>query len=172
MKFGKLIEVKRDGVTRLVDVADANARELRVFFRRQGVNNQGVEWLQGLIAAVARHRCSRGDAVLDDPQFQDFEARVRSDPAAKIHGSALCVALVPASPENVDVKFAVELGLMVMLDKPILAVVTPGSPIPEKLARVVDRFVESDPADPTQQSRIALAIAEMMGQDGSPEEPA
>jgi hypothetical protein len=49
-----------------------------------------------------------------------------------------------------------------MYDKPICAVIRPGTPIPEKFARVVDRFVEMDFDDPTQKDRLTEAINEML----------
>jgi hypothetical protein len=57
-----------------------------------------------------------------------------------------------------DVKFAVELGFMVMLDKPIIAVVSPGSKVPLKLAKVADEIVEGDIGDPDFQERFHAAI--------------
>lgn len=60
-----------------------------------------------------------------------------------IEGSRLTVSLVPQGPA--DIKFAVELGLSIMLDKPIIAVVEPGQEIPGKLRAVADRIVEWTP---------------------------
>lgn len=79
----------------------------------------------------------------DNPDFRRWARRVRDKLVPMIKNSRAVVSLV--NPDNVDAKFAVELGVAVMLDKPIIALVKPGTRIPEKLARVVDRFVEYDP---------------------------
>lgn len=94
----------------------------------------------------------------DNRDFRKWVEQVQRELVPKIRDSAFVMSLVPTG--EVDVKFAVELGLSIMLDKPILACVTPGSKIPQKLAAVVDRFVEMDMNDPTCKERMAAAIKE------------
>lgn len=94
------------------------------------------------------------------PEFEHFAERVRRELVPMIKSAAATVSIVPVGTEKLDVKFAVELGLSVMLDKPIIAAIRPGTPIPEKLARVVDRFVELDLDDPTWKQRMQDAISE------------
>ncbi len=97
----------------------------------------------------------------DDPEWREYVKHVRENVVPQVEGSSLFISLCP-HPDKVDVKFAVELGLSIMYNKPILAVIAPGTPIPEKLARVVDRFVELDLNDPTQKDRLTAVIEEMM----------
>ena len=59
---------------------------------------------------------------------------------------------------KIDPKMALETGYMIMLDKPIITVVTPGSPVPNKLAMVSDEIVEGDIGDPDFQERMQAAI--------------
>lgn len=73
--------------------------------------------------------------------FEEFEQNVRENLIPKIQDSNIFVSIVP-NPENIDIKFAIELGIAIMLNKPIIAAIKPGVKIPEKLSRVVDRFVE------------------------------
>lgn len=73
--------------------------------------------------------------------FEEFEQNVRENLIPKIQDSNIFVSIVP-NPENVDVKFAIELGIAIMLNKPIIAAIKPGVKISEKLSKVVDRFVE------------------------------
>lgn len=40
-----------------------------------------------------------------------------------------------------------QIGAMILLNKPIIAVVKPGTQIPRKLSLVIDRFVELDEAN-------------------------
>lgn len=58
-----------------------------------------------------------------------------------------------------DVKLSVELGLSILLDKPIILCVTPGAKVPNKLAKVADDIIEIDPSDPaTAAAKIAAII--------------
>ncbi len=95
-------------------------------------------------------------------EFDRFAKRVHEELIPKIEGSNIFVSITPMSKEQVDVKFAVELGLAIMLDKPIIGVIRPGTKIPEKLSRVVDRFVELDLNDPTGRQRLMESIQDML----------
>lgn len=95
----------------------------------------------------------------ESPEFEKFASEVRRNLLPKIKSSYLVLATFTGT---VDVKFAIEIGAAILLDKPIIACVTPGTPIPEKLARVVDRFVEMDITDPTCQERLTDAITNLM----------
>lgn len=96
------------------------------------------------------------------PEFDDFVQRVRTELVPKIEGTSVFVSITPESPEKVDVKFAVELGLAIMYDKPICALIKPGTKIPKKLSLVVDRFVEMDLNDATQSNRLNEVLHEML----------
>jgi hypothetical protein len=94
---------------------------------------------------------------MDDPEAQAWARRVLDDLVPKLDGSAFTVSLIPTGPA--DVKFAVELGMTIMLDKPIIAVVQTGTQIPEHLARVADEIVEMDDyLDKSSQRRLRAAI--------------
>ena len=80
--------------------------------------------------------------VYSTEEWKDFTRRVRRDMIPKLEGSSIAVSIVPDGAG--DVKFAVELGFSIMLDKPIIAVVAPGTPIPAKLRLVADAVVEVD----------------------------
>jgi hypothetical protein len=72
-----------------------------------------------------------------------------------IEGSSIGLSIVPTNPEDVDIKFAVELGLMIMLDKPIIMVIRPDQLLNEHLLRVADEVVVHDPEHPDQASMMA-----------------
>lgn len=97
----------------------------------------------------------------DNPEWRDYVQRVRTELIPKLEQSAATVSLVPSG--ETDVKFAVELGLSIMLDKPIIAVIPPGTHVPAKLATVADRIVEGDLDDPTLAGRLNAALAEVLG---------
>lgn len=106
----------------------------------------------------------------------EFERRVNEELLPVMKGSSMIVSIIPRN--GIDVKFAVELGISVMLDKPIIAVVQAGAKIPEKLSRVVDEFVELDFDDPDMKTRmqeciekIADKVAERLKNDTSHKTP-
>ena len=77
--------------------------------------------------------------------------------------SAATVSLVP-SAESVDAKFAVELGLSIMLDKPLILVVAPGTRIPDRLVRVADAIVEGELSSPDLRERLNDAVRKVLGE--------
>jgi hypothetical protein len=82
------------------------------------------------------------DEIRDTPEFQGFESHVREHVLPAMDASAVIMSLVPEG--DPDIKYAVELGLSIMLDKPIIAVVTPGTRVPGKLVKVADVILEGD----------------------------
>ncbi len=97
------------------------------------------------------------DNVLDDPEFVAWAKRIQDELVPMIQGSAVSVSLVPTGPS--DVKFAVELGLSIMLDKPIIALVQPGTKIPDALRRVAVEIIEYDAGSMEKiQARLGNAI--------------
>lgn len=87
--------------------------------------------------------------------WDDFVDRARKDAATKIAESAFVMSLVP-DREKVDIKFAVELGLAIMADKPIIAVVMPGVQVSSRLRMVADEVVELEADLDTQAGRDEL----------------
>ena len=72
------------------------------------------------------------------------------------NSAAVVMALSPRT--GIDALDATLLVLAIALDKPIILVCPPGLKVPEKLAKVIDRFVEYDP-DP---KKVVAAIKETM----------
>lgn len=81
----------------------------------------------------------------DDPRARQWVEEVRRDTLPGIDQSAYFLTITPAGEP--DVKLAVEVGLALLLDKPIIAVVPAGRTIPAKLAAVADRIVETGDID-------------------------
>jgi hypothetical protein len=104
-----------------------------------------------------------GEVVNGDPfasgQFRDFEARIRRGLIPKLRDSALTVSIVP---HETDVKFAVELGLSIMLDKPIILCVPIGVIPPPKLLAVADAVVSMEEG---YEERMTDAINMLLGKD-------
>lgn len=101
------------------------------------------------------------DKMWSDPEWLRYVERVRKELVPKIEGSNIFVSITPMNKGQVDIKFALELGLAIMYNKPIIAVVQPGTEIPEKLTKVVDRFVELDLNDPNGRDRLVAVLKEM-----------
>lgn len=105
------------------------------------------------------------DQWWDNPEFRAYAARCREKLQPMVEQSHISVALVPPNGE-VDVKLAVELGYMILLDKPIIAVIPPGTPVPLKLAKVADEIVEGDLRDPTMPARLREAVDRLAKKQG------
>lgn len=97
------------------------------------------------------------------PEFDRFVEHVRKNVVPNLIDSKLFVSITPNDKDQVDVKFAVELGLAIMYDKPIVAVIQPGVKLSEKFCKVVDRWIEmGDPSDPTARDRLTNTLQEMI----------
>jgi hypothetical protein len=100
-----------------------------------------------------------------DPQTQAYVQHFIDNVLPEIDKSAMAVSVVPNKKRsqhgNGDVKYWVELGAMIMFDKPIICVVDPGmrSEMPEHLVRVADYIVEGDITTLEGQTKIAEAMS-------------
>lgn len=90
-------------------------------------------------------------------RWERFVAYQREHTVKAMTDSAFVMSLVPGEGQF-DIKFAVETGMAIMLDKPILAIATPGAKVPPKLARVADRvlYVDIDTEDGRRQVEEAI----------------
>jgi hypothetical protein len=77
-----------------------------------------------------------------DPAMQPWLAHVRHQVIPAIQGSALSMIVSPDGEP--DLKLAVELGLSVLFNKPIIVVVPPGRVPPAGLARIAHEVVVGD----------------------------
>lgn len=105
------------------------------------------------------------EEVWDDPDYQSWEKHVRDFVVPVLEETAVTITLIPRG--QTDIKFAVELGLSIMMDKPIIALVQPGMSIPSGLAAVAAEIVEVDIAkDPEGAQRsITEAFGRVMHTD-------
>lgn len=93
----------------------------------------------------------------------DFQKVVMEGLVPKMANSAVAVSIVPSNEENyVDAKFCVELGVMIMLDKPIIALVQPGAKVPDKLRQVADEILEADVTTDEGRELVAVRLKEFM----------
>lgn len=94
----------------------------------------------------------------EDPDAKAYLARAQAELLPMISDCGVTMTLWTGST---DPKIAIELGYMILLDKPIIGVVIPGVQVPEKLARVVDEWVEGSPGDPGFGERLQAALARL-----------
>lgn len=93
-----------------------------------------------------------------DEDFNAWAKDVQDDLVPKLEQSGVVLQLVPTGPT--DIKFAVELGLSIMMDKPIIALVHEGTVVPAKLLAVADKVITYTELS-TIQHQLAEAIREM-----------
>jgi hypothetical protein len=100
----------------------------------------------------------RDNDPFDNAEWEAYAKHIRDELVPMIDSSAIAMSLVP---KEADVKFAVELGLCIMMDKPIIAIVPSGTPVPAKIRAVADEIVEGSPGDPTFDQRLIQAMARL-----------
>lgn len=94
-----------------------------------------------------------------DPGWLEYAEYAREEMLPMLKGASITLAFLNGEP---DPKQACELGYMVLLDKPILAVVQPGVKVPDKLIRIADEIVEGGELDdPKFKERLLAAMARM-----------
>jgi len=94
-------------------------------------------------------------------EWDRFVTYQREHTVKKMAESAMVISLVPGK-DSVDIKFAVELGMSIMLDKPVLALAAREEDVPAKLRLVVDRLVICDIDTEEGRRLLEEAINEMM----------
>lgn len=100
-----------------------------------------------------------------DPSARAWLRQVADEMVPKLAGSALVISVVPGGdPDDLDLKFCVELGASIMLDKPIVATVFGDRAVPPKLVAVADEIVRlPEGATPDGADELRDAIARVLG---------
>ena len=101
------------------------------------------------------------DDPFDSKEFLAYAKRVRVELIPKIRDSALTISIAPSDGQG-DVKFATELGFSILLNKPIIVVAEPGTPISPALAKVAYRVIFADFSTPNAQAEISTAINDLV----------
>lgn len=100
----------------------------------------------------------------EDRAWRTYVERFRRDGLQKIIGSGACIALYSGDGSDFDVKQATELGAMLLLDKPLVLVTTPGATLPSRLAKAADVVIEGlDLDDPRGQEELQRAVLLVSG---------
>ena len=93
-----------------------------------------------------------------DPDVLRWMRRTRDKLPQMIEDSAVVMSIVPEDGMKTDVKFAVELGFSIMLDKPIICVARPGTKVSDHLIRVADEIIECNMESEEDREKLAEAI--------------
>jgi hypothetical protein len=102
------------------------------------------------------------DDAWQEPSAKRWVRHVLDEMAPKLADSVLAISLVPDDRTG-DVKFWVELGASICMNKPIVAVLLGDAPVPPKLALVADEIVRCpDGIDPAASEDLTLAIGRVM----------
>lgn len=113
--------------------------------------------------------CMQGGRVVSAPGgFEEFDVwaqQVRDDLVPKLHASAVFAHMVPEDGPNV--KMAVELGMAILLDKPIILIVIPGRAVTDRLARAADAILEWDGQNPDLGRRVAETMTRLVADGGA-----
>lgn len=96
--------------------------------------------------------------LFESPEWKAYRREIIEELVPMIDESAVTVATVPSDSMKINVDFAVQLGFMIMLDKPIVAIVEPGSKVPRKLAQVADEIIEGSPGASGFEERFKAAM--------------
>lgn len=99
----------------------------------------------------------------DSVQFRRYLNRAERELRPMIEGSAVTVCINPG--DGPDAKAAIELGYMILLDKPIIVVNVDDRPIADRLRRVADIVIAGDLTDPAIMAEIRDAIARLSPPD-------
>jgi hypothetical protein len=96
----------------------------------------------------------------NDPAALEWAQRAVDELVPMLRDSFANVSIVPDEAGVADIKFAVELGLTLMLDKPLILAVAPGRRIPARLQRAADEIIEFDEDSPANTRARILAAME------------
>lgn len=86
----------------------------------------------------------------------------------KITGSAVSIVLLGTNEP--DAKLAVELGMVLLLDRPFVILALPGATVPDRLASIAHAVVSGNLSDADTRAALAQAVADFIPTDGRNDE--
>lgn len=94
----------------------------------------------------------------DEDAYNDYVRHFRRNVLPKMQESTFVSSFLPDA-DGVDVKFATELGMAIMLDKPIFAIAAPGRPVPAGVRKVAGKILVMEADIDTTEGAAELAEA-------------
>jgi hypothetical protein len=95
---------------------------------------------------------------MKDPKWNAYVTHVRTELVPMIAGSGSTISLMPKDPADVDVKFAIELGLSIMMEKPLILVIDADGRIPPALESIAHAVVRGDINHESTRAALSQAI--------------
>jgi hypothetical protein len=92
-----------------------------------------------------------------DPEAQEWLEHCNRTLVPMLDNSACSVSIAPPAGSS-DIKYAVELGLSIMMEKPILVVAEYGQRIPDKLRMLADDIAYVDWNDEASKRSLAQYV--------------
>lgn len=80
----------------------------------------------------------------DSAGYRDYTRHFLKDVLPKIEQSSYFLAIAPGGPAEADVKMATEIGMCILLDKPLIVLAPKGRPVAERLLRIADHVIVGD----------------------------
>ena len=102
---------------------------------------------------------------ITETDVDEFMARLalaaRQDIIPKMKKSLFCFAAMDG-PGDVDVWLALQLGLALALDMPLVVVATRNAPVSARLRQIADVIIEGETLDSEMKDRVADAVRELL----------
>ena len=119
-------------------------------------------WLRSVVHSVAQVVNEDQRDPWEDESAIAWVNHVHEEMAPKMEDSAMVISIVPSDRIG-DVKFWVELGAAIMLNKPIIAAVLGDADIPPKLAQIANEVVRCpDGVNPEASEEMSAAIGRVV----------
>jgi hypothetical protein len=98
------------------------------------------------------------DDPFTGPDWDEFKKEIIEHLLPKMDESAMFLPFMPPKDKFPPVEFAVQIGYMILLEKPLIVVVGRDAKLPSRLALVADEIVEGEVDDPDFEGRFHAAI--------------
>lgn len=104
----------------------------------------------------------------DDPfknkDWRRHAERFRKKVLPNIAASKQGIVIAPKSTDKFDIDFALQIGSMILLDKPIILLVVDARTVTPKLARIADKIIEVDMTTEAGREAAAQRLKEYLNQ--------
>lgn len=95
------------------------------------------------------------------PEWRRYAEQMVSSTVPAMKDSKLFVSMGPTG-DDPDVRMATELGLALLLGKPLVFIVEPGQKLPPALVRVADKIIYGEIQHPNTRKQLKEALDEIV----------
>jgi len=104
-------------------------------------------------------RKSHAASFMDEPEVREWLESADRELLPMMERSRIALALFGG---KIDAKLCLEIGAVVLYDKPIVIMATDANEVPANLAKCATQIVRGDPTDPLTKKRLADAVAKIV----------